>query len=114
MALRTKTYHYMFTPRDKYQLFMQLVEPVFSYGCEVWGHEPTKKMELLQYLREILGVQKLCRIDLLYQELGTIPLRPRRIIRMVSFWASLAVAESKKLSSEIYRTQRVQPDFVAS
>ena len=91
MALRQRLQAYEFTPHKKYCLYLQLVEPILSYGLEVWGYERAPDMEILhrKFIREILGVRKSTRNDVIYHELGTIPLRPRRLIRMVTFWAGL-------------------------
>ena len=108
MALRQRFRAYEFTPHEKYGLYLQLVEPILSYGSEVWGYERAPDMEILhrKFIREILGVRKSTRNDLIYYELGTIPLRPHRLIRMVTFWAGLDNPASTKLSSKVCKLQR--------
>ena len=56
MALRKKTNNFLFSPADKYLLFGQLVEPILSYGSEVWGHGAAVEMEKFHknYMREFL------------------------------------------------------------
>ena len=110
MSLRQRFHQYEFSPHEKYRLFNQLVEPILSYGAEVWGHVKANDMELLhrKFLKEILCVRSSTENESVYHVLGTIPLRPRRLIRMVSFWAGVAGPDSHKLSSEVYRLQRVK------
>ena len=110
MSLRQRFHQYEFSPHEKYRLFNQLVEPILSYGAEVWGHVKANDMELLhrKFLKEILCVRSSTKNESVYHELGTIPLRPRRLIRMVSFWAGVAGPDSHKLSSEVYRLQRTE------
>ena len=107
MSLRQKFHHYEFTPSEKYRLWLQLIEPILSYGSEVWGHVKAGPMEIMhrRFLREILGVRTGTRNDLLYHELGTIPLKPRRELKMVRFWAGVAQETSDKLSSRVYKLQ---------
>ena len=49
-----------FTPSQKYKLFLQTIEPIFSYGSEVWGTEDGDQLEILhrRFLKEILGVRE--------------------------------------------------------
>ena len=108
MALRQRFYSYEFTACEKYRLFLRLVEPILSYGSEVWGYQKANEMELLhrRFMREILSVRNKTKNELLYSELGMIPLRPLRLMKMVNFWAGVANPNSNKLSSQIYRLQR--------
>ena len=87
--------------------WLQLIEPILSYGLEVRGHIKAGPMEIMhrRLLREILGVRNGARSDLLYLELGTIPLKPRRELKMVRFWADVAQETSDKLSSRVYMIQ---------
>ena len=116
MALWQRFYSYEFTAWEKYRLFLQLVEPILSYGSEVWGYEKANEMELLhrRFRREILGVRNKTKNELLYSELGTIPLRPLRLMKMVNFWAGVANPNSNKLSSQIYRLQQTRTRVLAS
>ena len=77
---------------------------------EVWGHVKANDMELLhrRFLKEILCVRSSTKNELVYHELGTIPLRPRRLIRRVNSWAGVAGPDSHKLSSEVYHLQRAE------
>ena len=60
MSLRQHFHNFEFTPFQKYKLFLQTIEPILSYGSEVWGTEDDNQMEILHrcFLREILGVRK--------------------------------------------------------
>ena len=108
VALRRKIYSYYFNPGDKYRLFNQLIEPILSYGAEVWNTKAYKNIEVLHrsFMRECLMLRKSCRSDILYAELGAIPLSARRNIKMIGFWVDMTVRNTTKLSSVIYRKLR--------
>ena len=101
MSLRQRFHQYEFSPVDKYRFFNQLIEPILSYGAEIWGHRAAPEMEVLhrRFLREILYVRRTTRKDLVYNELGAIPLKARWEI-------NVAQENSKKLSSQLFLLQK--------
>ena len=94
----------MLAPSDMYNLFNQLVEPILSYGAEIWGHNCVPEMEMFhkRFLRSILGVHTSTKVDHLYCELGTIPLLYRRYIKVINYWAHLRLSTRNRLSDKLF------------
>ena len=104
MSLRRKTYGFLFNAADKYMLFRQLIEPILSYGAELWGHIAAKEIEIFhrKYMREILGVRTSTKCDHVYIELGTMPLVYMRYIRVINYWARMATSTRTRLSDRLF------------
>ena len=104
MAMRCKTYMYMFTPGDMYMLFNQLVEPILSYGSEIWGLGEYPEIETFhkKFIRNLLSVRVSTKLDHLYLELGAIPLKFRRYIRVLGYWARLQASTYDRLSDKLF------------
>ena len=58
------------------ELFDHLVVPVMLYGCEVWGFENIKDLEVLQrkFIKLLLGVNKFTPNVMVYGETGQLPI----------------------------------------
>ena len=108
MGLRKKMSRFLFNPADKYRLFLQMIEPITSYGCEVWGYYSATSLEKIHvcFLRQILKARKSACTTMLYCELGTSALIVRRHSRLLSYWCTLMVENQRKMSSRIYRMAR--------
>lgn len=83
------------------QLFDALVLPVLTYGCEVWGVENLDVIEKfhLKYLKIILHVNKSTCSNMVYGELGRLPVTIHIKSRILSFWGKLLKCNEPKVST---------------
>ena len=58
------------------ELFNQLVVPVLTYGCEVWGYSNINQLEIIQrkFIKSILCLNKCTPNAMVYGESGVYPL----------------------------------------
>ena len=85
-------------------LFDKVVTPVILYGCEVWGFESCKKLDKLQikFCKYILKLNKSICSNMIYGELGVIPISVQAKCRLLNFWAKLVDDTECKLSNIFY------------
>ena len=85
-------------------LFDHTVLPILLIGCEIWGYQDTKMIDLVhnQFLRNITKLQKSTSEYMLYAELGRRPLEIQIKSRMIGFWLSLVNGWQFKISKELY------------
>ena len=84
----------MFSLRSKLKRFVnmnsvdKMVMPVLSYGCEIWGFYPAEAIEQVHkdFCKRILKVKRSTMNEIMYGELGSIPLIVQRYIRIVKYW----------------------------
>ena len=69
----------------KFELFDKLIEPISSYGCEVWVINEAVRLEKihLQFCKQVLGLRSQTQNTFIYGELGRYPLKLMRVIRVV-------------------------------
>ena len=72
-------------------LFDTLVSPVLPYGCEVWGSNDISIIEKIQlkFMKYILHVNKSTSSNMIYRELGRMPLHITVTIRILMYWARI-------------------------
>ena len=82
-----------------------IVLPTVLYGCEVWTPEDCVILEKLQlrFCKYILSVNKCTYNNMVYGELGVLPLKVHVKCRALCFWARLITDQKCKLSSLIYK-----------
>lgn len=87
------------------QLFSSLVEPILTYGCEVWGHEDHKIPEglHLKFCKYILGVKRSTPNAMVYGELGSFPIHITIKCKLIGFWLRLISSKESKLSFVMYK-----------
>lgn len=75
----------------KLDMFDKIVQPIFLYGCEVWGFQKTKLIEKLhlKFCKHILNLSSSTPNYMVYGELGRYPLIINIKVRMISFWGKL-------------------------
>ena len=85
-------------------LFDKLVEPVLSYGCEIWGMENANILEniYLQFCKQLLGVRRQTQNNFIYGELGQFPLKIRRLARVIKYWLKIVKSSDIKYVKVIY------------
>ena len=85
------------------ELFDVCVVPVLLYGCEVWGFEDLKDVEIFyrKFLRIILKSFKFTPNVMLYGETGSMDMTTKIHKRMIHFWLKLKFSPLYKFSSLI-------------
>ena len=86
------------------QLVETCVMPILLYGCEVWGHESLKDIQvsLNNTLRYVLGLNKTTPKCMLYGEVGFKSVNEFVSNRMLNFWYNLVKCNNDKLSKILY------------
>ena len=86
------------------KLFDALVAPILLYSSEVWGFENKDNIEKmhLQFCKKILKIRNSTPNFMVYGELGRFPLEIIIKQKMILFWNSLLIEDSK-LSSILYQ-----------
>ena len=87
----------------KSKLFDSLVSSVLNYASEVWGYDDCKDIEIVlnKFCRYLLGVKKSTNIAAMYGELGRMPLRGVRKLRMLKYW--IRILENSNENPFVYK-----------
>jgi hypothetical protein len=104
--------HHITQPAFKLRLFDILVEPVLSYGCQIWGPEACSKQidtpldnaadkVHLEYLRHLAGVGKSTPSHMLLREYDRYPIMWHWLTLAVRFWLKAVKLPSSEL---VHRT----------
>lgn len=85
-------------------LFDKLVLPILNYGAEVWGYNIATKIERVHLLfcKQLLGVKTQTQNSLVYGELGRMPLRQLRLVKIIKYWFKILQSEDKKYIKHTY------------
>lgn len=88
----------------KLDMLDKIVQPIFLYGCEVWGFQKTKFIEKLhlKFCKHLLNLSSSTPNYMVYGELGRYPLIINIKVRMISFWGKLINSQNSKLSSKLF------------
>ena len=88
----------------KCELFDKLIEPILSYGCEIWGMNEAVKLENihLKFCKQILGVRSQTQNTFVYGELGRYPLKIKRLLRVVKYWFKIIRSTNEKYIKHVY------------
>ena len=86
------------------ELFDSLVTPVSLYGSEIYAIYPYKDIEKvhLKFCKYLLSLPSRATNNMVYGELGRMPLEIKIKTRAVSFWSKLCTGKQSKLSFLIY------------
>ena len=89
----------------QYKLFDQLVVPIITYGCEVWGHVNLDKIEMFhkKFIKNSLKVSKFTANSVVYGESGRQKLINVINIRMLNYWLKVNQGNQNKLSSILFK-----------
>ena len=85
---------------EKIKLFDSLV---LNYASEVWGYDDCKDIEIVhnKFCRYLFGVKKSTNIAAMYGELGRMPLRVVRKLRMLKYW--IRILENSNENPFVYK-----------
>ena len=86
------------------KLFDNLVVPILTYGCEIWGFGDLSGIEKVHtdFLKRIFKVEQSTRSVMLYGDLGRVPLSINIKKREAGYWYDI-INSDNKLSSILYR-----------
>ena len=92
------------------ELFNQLVVPVLTYGCEVWGAQDFNCLEILQrkFIKTILGVNRFTPTAMIYGETGVYPIAHTVNMRMINYYMRIVNGKPSKFSCIMYKVLRKQ------
>ena len=81
--------------------------PVLSYDCEIWGFYPAKAIEQVHkdFCKSILKVKRSTMNEIMYGELGRIPLTVQRYIRIEKYWLKKLNIKQTRLTKVLYNVQ---------
>ena len=94
--------------RKRLSFSIQWFLPILCYGCEVWGFHAALDVERvhLKFLKQILGVRTQTCNNVVYGEIGRVPLSVIRKVRVLKFWFKII----KNPHSLLYKIFQYQID----
>ena len=77
-------------------LFDTYVSPVLNYWSELWGYMKAQEIEKIHtmFLKRLLGVKRSQSNDIIYSEIGGLPLIVNRKFNMLKYWLKLTRTEN--------------------
>jgi hypothetical protein len=94
-----------FSPSVFFKLFDSQIQPILTYGSEIWGlsadQECIERVHL-QALKRFLGVSYRSPRHLIYGETGRHPLFVSTYARCVKFWLRLTMMDEKRYPRKAY------------
>ncbi len=80
------------------ELFNTMVVPVLTYGCEIWGDNIIRKIELLhlKFMKHVSYVHRYTSTDIVYGELGVYPLEITIKCKMINFRSRLVMGKKTR------------------
>ena len=96
--LRAETSGHELATQKKLHLFDSIILPILTYGCEVWGHELYKQIEIFyrNFLRTLSNVRNSTPNSMMYGELGSSEKKYQIWFRSLGFWRKLSYDKNKK------------------
>ena len=87
------------------KLFDNLVVPILTYGCEIWGVGDLSGIEKVQtdFFKRILKVKQSTPSVMLYGDLGCVPLSISIKKGVIGYWYHIINYSDNKLSLILYR-----------
>ena len=84
-----------------------MVMPVLSYGCEIWGFHPAKAIEQehKDFCKSIFKLKRTTMNEIMYCELGRVPLIVRIYITIVKYWLKILNMKQTHLRKVLYNVQ---------
>ena len=95
-ALSAKLMNHCFNVETQLSVFDTYVNSILNYGSEVWGLHKAPDVEKVHssFCKTLLGVKKSTTNDLVYFELGRLPLYISRKLRIIKYWLKLRKSEN--------------------
>lgn len=110
-AISNTMKNYSFNVETQCSVFDTYVHSILSYACEIWGFHKAPDIEKvhLNFCKRILGVNKKTTNNLVYCELGRLPLYIRRKLRIFKYWLKIKNTNNIILK-EAYESMLVNND----
>ena len=79
--------------------------PILLYGCEIWGFQNTKQIEIAhkKYFKQILKLNNRTPTCMIYGELGITSVSEVIDNRMVNFWSKLVHGKNTQISHVVFK-----------
>ena len=79
-------------------LFDKLILPILNYGSEVWGLSKAETIERvhLQFCKHLLGVKFQTQNNIIYGELGRLPVRNHKLFNIIRCWFKILQCDDTK------------------
>ncbi len=92
------------------QFWSTMVRPVLEYGAEVWGITAWREAESFQNSmgRNLLGVSCMMASDVVRGELGWWPMKARRDLCILRYWARIISSDTTTLVNKVYQQRKVE------
>ncbi len=86
-------------------LFRSLVQPILTYGCEIWGFENCQLAEKLQlrFCKLLLKCKTSTTTCMVLGELGQFPIINHIKSRILNYWAKIINTNDHRLSKILYK-----------
>jgi hypothetical protein len=87
------------------KLFDTQVQPIIQYGAEIWGMEKGKEIEKVHMfaMKRFLFVHSKTPTDIIYGELGRVPLYVNSYVACIRYWLRLVQMENHRIPFKCYR-----------
>ncbi len=81
------------------ELFNTMIVPVLTYGCEIWGDNIIREIELIQlkFMKHVDYVHRYTSTDIVYGELGVYPLEITIKCKMINFSSRLVMGKQHEI-----------------
>ena len=92
-------------PRDiQCKLFEFMVIPVILHGCEIWGFQDIKMLEILyiKFLKKVLKLRPSTSNCMVYGEVGKLPLQISGDKQLISYWLRILDKDKNTLAYITY------------
>ena len=103
--LNSKILEYNLPIDIQIKLFDNLILPILTYGCEIWGFSNLSAIELFhrKFIKNSLKISKFVSNSITYGEAGVHKIENAIYTRMVCFWDRLRHSSSNKISFKILK-----------
>ena len=87
-------------------LFDKLILPILTYGSEISGFSKADAIEHmhLQFCKHLLGVKIQTPSNLIYGELGSVPVRNHRLVAAIRYWFKIMQNDDVNYIKLVYNT----------
>ena len=103
-SLNSKTLNLNLPIDLQIDLFGKLVNPILTYGCEIWGYENIVNIERIHrsFIKHILRINKYSANSIIYGETGTHKIEVDIYTRMIGYWHRLRTGSNTKIANILY------------
>jgi hypothetical protein len=98
------------TADHQIELFDKFILPILNYGAESWGCHLAPNIESvhISFCKRILGVKRSAQNDMIYGELGRLPLIFSRHTKIIKYWLSIVLGKKSLFINKLYMSSLAQ------